>query len=255
MDGGSRISRRPTGLDMEPDTWHQLITSFSCRLQVVLDDDDNPDLVDDWLTPDERLLRDDSRHQNAVTHQRGRFHTKLDDPAMTLEREKVPQVTAQVRFQVETVNPSIHNVNRAIIAPNNANRTMGQVDPIPNPEPTVQPSVLRRSTRTRSSPTQFHLGDGAASKWKNNEVIHLAEHMSTLKWSENDMNEIRALLADHDADETTMNCQPAVSAMGKKRYDLDTPSYMEAMRGANAEDHWVTMKGEIDDSFNANRTM
>jgi hypothetical protein len=47
----------------------------------------------------------------------------------------------------------------------------------------VQPSVLRRSTRTRSSPTQFHLGDGAASKWKNNEVIHLAEHMSKLKWS------------------------------------------------------------------------
>jgi hypothetical protein len=135
--------------DMEPDTWRQLITSFSCRLQVVVDNDDNPDLVDDWHTPDERLLRDDTRRQNAVTHQRGRFHTKPDDPALTLEREKMPQ----------------------------------------------------------------------------------------------------------DADETAMNCQPAVSAMGKKRYDLDTPSYMEAMRGANAEDHWVTMKGEIDDSFNANRTM
>jgi hypothetical protein len=76
--------------DMEPDTWRQLITSFSCRLQVVLDDDDNLVLVDDWLTPDERLLR--------------------DDPALTLEREKVPQVTAQVRFQAETVNPSIHDV-------------------------------------------------------------------------------------------------------------------------------------------------
>jgi hypothetical protein len=62
--------------DMEPDTWRQLITSFSCRLQVVLDDDDNPDLVDGWLTPDERLLWDDTRHRNAVTHQRGRFHTK-----------------------------------------------------------------------------------------------------------------------------------------------------------------------------------
>jgi hypothetical protein len=82
--------------DMEPDTWRQLITGFSCHLQVVLDDDDNRDLFDDWLTPGERLLRDDTRCRNAVTHQRGRFHTKPDDPALTLERENVPQVTAQV---------------------------------------------------------------------------------------------------------------------------------------------------------------
>ena len=110
--------------DMELDTWRQLITSFSCRLQVGLDDNDNPDLVDDWLTPDERLLWDDMQRRNAVTHQRGRFHTKPDDPALTLEREKVPQVTAQVRFQAETVNPSIHDVNRVIIASNSANRAM-----------------------------------------------------------------------------------------------------------------------------------
>ena len=114
------------------------------------------------------------------------------------------------------------------------------------PVPMVQPSMLRRSTRTtRSSPTQFTPGDGAASKWKNNEVIHLAEHMTALKWSENDMNEISALLADHDADETAMNYQQAALA-AKKRYDLDTPSYMEAMSGDNAEDYWVTMKREID---------
>ena len=35
--------------DMEPDTWHQLITSPNCCLQVV-DDEDNPDLCDEWLT-------------------------------------------------------------------------------------------------------------------------------------------------------------------------------------------------------------
>jgi hypothetical protein len=129
--------------DMEPDTsWRQLITNFSCHLQVVLDDDDNSDLVDDWLTPDERLLWDDTRRRNAVTHQRGRFDTIPDDPALTLEREKAPQVTAQVRFQAETVNPSIFDVNRVIIASNNA--------------PTVQPSVLRRSTRTRSSHDLFN---------------------------------------------------------------------------------------------------
>jgi hypothetical protein len=118
--------------DMEPDTWRQLITSFSCRLQVVLDDDDNPDLVDDWLTPDERLLRDDP----ALTLEREKVPqvtAQVRFQAVTaLEREKMPQVTAQVRFQAETVNPSIHDVNRVIIASNNA--------------PTVQPSVLRRST-------------------------------------------------------------------------------------------------------------
>jgi hypothetical protein len=67
-------------------------------------------------------------------------------------------------------------------------------------------------------------------------VLNLAEHMSKLKWTENEMNEISALLADHDADEIAMNYQPAAFA-ARKRYDPDTPSYMEAMSGDNAEDY------------------
>ena len=43
----------------------------------------------------------------------------------------------------------------------------------------------------------------------------------------------------------TMNYQQATLA-AKERYDPDTPSYMEAMSGDNAEDYWVTMKREID---------
>ena len=104
---------------------------------------------------------------------------------------------------------------------------------IPDVLPTVTPSFQRReSTRTRLTPTRFTPGEGAASQWKNNEwkstnVLNLAEHMSKLKWTENEMNEISPLLADHDADETAMNYQPAAFA-AKKRYDPDTPSYMEA---------------------------
>jgi hypothetical protein len=70
--------------------------------------------------------------------------------------------------------------------------------------------------------------------------------MSELKWTENEMNEISALLADHDADETAMNYQQPAAFAAKKRYDPGTPSYMEAISGDNAEDYWVKMKGEID---------
>jgi hypothetical protein len=264
--------------DMEPATWRQLITSPNCRLKVVLDDEDNPDLSDEWLSTDERLIRDNMRRRNAVQHQRERLHTKHDDPATTLERENVPNATrvpAQVRFQTtndqSTQEVRFGNTNRVIDDSNTVNRTTQRAQPItipvrdeeemqphqesvnaiPDVLPTVTPSFQRRaSTRTRLTPTRFTPGEGAASQWKNNEwkntnVLNLAEHMSELKWTDNDMKEISALLADHDAEETAMNYQPAAFT-AKKRYDPDTPSYMEAMSGDNAEDYWVTMKGEID---------
>jgi hypothetical protein len=116
-------------------------------------------------------------------------------------------VTAQVRFQAETVNPSIHDANRVIIASNNAptvqarvlrrstrtrsshdlfnaNRTMRQAVPINTPVrgtevhhedesviqapvPTGQQCVIRDFTRTKTSLTQFNPGGGAASNWTN----------------------------------------------------------------------------------------
>jgi hypothetical protein len=117
--------------DMEPDTWRQLITSPNCRLKVALDDEDNPDLSDEWLTTDERLIRDNMRRRNAVQHQRERLHTRHEDPASTLERENVPnatQVPAQVRFQAANVDQSTREVrfgnsNRVINDSNNVNRT------------------------------------------------------------------------------------------------------------------------------------
>jgi hypothetical protein len=50
--------------DMELDTWHQLITSPNCCLQVV--NAYNPDLSDEWLTIDKCLLQDNMQWRNAV---------------------------------------------------------------------------------------------------------------------------------------------------------------------------------------------
>ena len=86
--------------------------TWCCRLRILLDDGDNTDIYDEWLAPDERLLWDIMQCRNAVKHQRERFHTKPDDPVMTLEREKVPQVTVQVLLNLVTksISPQFHDV-------------------------------------------------------------------------------------------------------------------------------------------------
>jgi hypothetical protein len=54
--------------DTVPDTWNHIITRPSARLHAELDDEDYSDLFDEWLTPDERIARDNERHWQSILH-------------------------------------------------------------------------------------------------------------------------------------------------------------------------------------------
>ena len=75
-----------------PDVWNRLIDSPSCRMRTLLDDDSTAELYDDWLTVDERLVRDNWNRQQAVAS-----HRDINlRPDMTItpaiEREHVPPI-------------------------------------------------------------------------------------------------------------------------------------------------------------------
>ena len=41
----------------DPEVWIRLVTSRNSRIQVMLDQEDDPELDDEWLTADEQLTR------------------------------------------------------------------------------------------------------------------------------------------------------------------------------------------------------
>ena len=42
---------------VDPEVWMRLVTSINSRIQVMSDQEDDPDLDDEWLTVDEQLTR------------------------------------------------------------------------------------------------------------------------------------------------------------------------------------------------------
>ena len=43
--------------DADPEVWIRLVTSRNSRIQVMLDQEDDPELDDEWLTADDQLTR------------------------------------------------------------------------------------------------------------------------------------------------------------------------------------------------------
>ena len=44
-----------SSISADPEIWTRLVTSRNSRIQVILDQEDDPELDDEWLTSDERL--------------------------------------------------------------------------------------------------------------------------------------------------------------------------------------------------------
>ena len=52
------------GEELDPEVWNSLITNPSCRLKAMLDDDEDVDLTEEWLSEDERIEREARRRNN-----------------------------------------------------------------------------------------------------------------------------------------------------------------------------------------------
>ena len=272
------------GEELDPEVWNSLITNPSCRLKAMLDDDEDVDLTEEWLSEDERIERE-ARRRNTIGLQRERL---LAETEATIERENVrtqivPTAASEhvertaipTRDEVKTVRFS--NTRRAIVEdPTRIVRkkplvVQDSVEQIISPEvaipvppentvavpvrksgfavPVTEPGsgvgVLRRSSRLSRQPMNYDPGVEAASKWKDKEVVMMAETMAGAKCSKSEYDALIALLEEQDAANIADVYTPMAFA-SKKKEDPDTPSYVEALSGDHAEQYWIAMRDEID---------
>ena len=54
-----------------PEVWIRLVTSRNSRIQVILDQEDDPELYDEWLTADEQLTRFSKAREQIIGRVKG----------------------------------------------------------------------------------------------------------------------------------------------------------------------------------------
>jgi hypothetical protein len=120
-----------------PEIWGRLIDCGPCHMQVMVDEDGDFELHDDWLGADERIARDNWRRQQAVSSNR---NTQLrTSPTVRLERENESA-------RLEPPTPS-----RIF-----ADEVTSSVRPSMHPSPTrSQPSITASSPRAPASSSQL----------------------------------------------------------------------------------------------------
>ena len=81
----------------DPEVWIRLVTSRNSRIQVMLDQEDDPDLDDEWLTADEQLTRFSKFIEQIVGRVKGTESPYVQGPQSSDEdlfvRERVPSRT------------------------------------------------------------------------------------------------------------------------------------------------------------------
>ena len=78
----------------DPEFWIRLVTSRNSRIQVILDQEGDPELDDEWLTTDEQLTRFSKAREIIVGRVKGTEYPSVQGPQSYEEdlfvRERVP---------------------------------------------------------------------------------------------------------------------------------------------------------------------
>ena len=64
----------------DPEVWIRLVTSRNSRIQVMLDQKDDPELDDEWLTADKQLTRFSKAREQIVGRVKGTESTSVQVP-------------------------------------------------------------------------------------------------------------------------------------------------------------------------------
>ena len=56
---------------VDPEVWIRFVTSRNSRIQVILDQEDDPELDDEWLTADEQLTRSSKAREQIAGRVKG----------------------------------------------------------------------------------------------------------------------------------------------------------------------------------------
>ena len=66
--------------DADPEVLIRLVTSRNSRIQVILDQEDDPELDDEWLTADEQLTRFSKAREQIIGRVKGTESTYVQGP-------------------------------------------------------------------------------------------------------------------------------------------------------------------------------
>ena len=69
----------------DPEVWIRLVTSRNSRIQVMLDQEDDPELDDEWLTADEQLTRFSKAREKIVGRVKGTESPSVQGPQSSEE--------------------------------------------------------------------------------------------------------------------------------------------------------------------------
>ena len=86
----------------DPEVWIRLVTSRNSRIQVMLDQEDDPDLDDEWLTADEQLIRFSKAREKIV----GRVKV-TESPYVHGPQSSEEDLVVRERFPRRTEIPSV----------------------------------------------------------------------------------------------------------------------------------------------------
>ena len=238
-----------------PKIWEKLITSTKSKYQVALDDDDDSELADEWLTEGEILSRDNARRQAALRE--------------SLPPDIIPEETLQVNQEVSDRTPEASSAPESSPSPADTPQVMSDPPVLSEGEETdIQDSfspegenpsssipegetspALRRSSRTRSAPIKFTSDFGPASKWQGDQVQAMTAAMEGSCFMDEDWSEIQAMLVGIDSDQSFLfpkTYQLSDMVLAAIKHDPDTPSLMEALSGENAHQFKKAMTKEIE---------
>ena len=86
----------------DPEVWIRLITSMNSRIQVMLDQEDDPELDYEWLTADEKLTRFSKAREQVV----GRVKV-IESPSVQVPQSSDEDLVVRERVPIRTEIPSV----------------------------------------------------------------------------------------------------------------------------------------------------
>ena len=186
----------------------------------MLDQEDYPELDDEWLTVDEQLTRFSKAREQIVERFKGTESPSVQGPQSSEE-----DLVVRKRVPIRTERPSVRepgtdgnhtpigqaqnggssaNIQEISVSMDNVfpEGTEDQYVTSPNGEALGRNVDVRRSKRIRNSPQQYNPGFGAARKWNNDAVVSIIYMIQDRYIDSNvDMDDIPSLLAEWDAED------------------------------------------------------
>ena len=228
--------------DQEPASWNELLR-FN-RFQTEFDDDqDVPDLPDEWLNPQEMQIRIDRRQRDRDNiMDRG-------DAAPILEPEPEPIVAPNNAPIAIPIAQAPIPAQRVIVPP------IAPPAPAPNPiavaPPAPVPPTSIRPTRTRTQPVRFI---NEHTKYYTKAAMALCMKaaknlVSCGRGQESEYRHLLALLTDADTGLLDTIAPGILQFPGAFKssagHDPDLPTFREAMIGPDRESYQEAMTNEI----------